>query len=151
MLERWYRSFPGRLFILPLMACTCATVYFAGTWYDLGFSAVCGLAAGLVAWSGTIDEQFWGVMDYLAAIAASMISVPMISLSSAMSGLWEHVDVTLPYAEGELLARVRERGTVEVEYGDRDVHIEGRVVPSLAGELRAAAARWDRAGQEVAP
>jgi len=49
--------------------------------------------------------------------------------------------VTLPYAEGELLARVRERGTVEVTYHDLGVHIVGRVVPSLAGELRAAAAR----------
>ena len=74
-----------------------------------------------------------------------------LSLSSAIAGLWEHVDVTLPYSEGELLARVRERGTVEVEYRDRDVRISGRVVPSLAGELRAAAARWKAAKQEVAP
>ena len=64
-----------------------------------------------------------------------------LGLSAAMAGLWEHVDVTLPYAEGELLARVRERGTIEVDYRDTDVHISGRVVPSLAGELRAAAER----------
>jgi hypothetical protein len=46
------------------------------------------------------------------------------------------VDVRLPYTEGELLARVRERGTVELEYGGRDVHVHGRVAPALAGELR---------------
>ena len=36
---------------------------------------------------------------------------------------------------GELLARVRERGTVEVEYGERDVRVRGRMAPVLAGEL----------------
>ena len=41
----------------------------------------------------------------------------------------------LPYAAGELLARVRERGTVELEYGERDVRVDGRVAPALAGEL----------------
>ena len=48
----------------------------------------------------------------------------------------------MPYAAGELLARVRERGTVELDYGDRDVRVHGRVAPALAGELRAAAERW---------
>ena len=47
----------------------------------------------------------------------------------------------VPYAEGELLARVRERGTVEMRYLDGGVHVIGRVAPALAGELRAAAAR----------
>jgi hypothetical protein len=37
---------------------------------------------------------------------------------------------------------VRERGTVDIEYRERDVRIRGRVAPSLAGELEAAAARW---------
>jgi GTP-binding protein HflX len=74
-----------------------------------------------------------------------------LSLSSGISGLWEDVDVTLPYTEGELLARIRERGTVEVDYGDTDVHITGRVVPSLAGELRAASTRWAEGREEVTP
>ncbi|MGH2475664.1 MAG: hypothetical protein ACRDIL_10400, partial [Candidatus Limnocylindrales bacterium] len=56
--------------------------------------------------------------------------------------VWVDVDVAVPYAAGELLARVRERGTVEVEYGERDVRIHGRVAPSLAGELEAVARRW---------
>ena len=53
--------------------------------------------------------------------------------------LWEDVDVALPYSEGELLSRVRERGTVEIGYRARDVRVRGRVTPSLASELRAAA------------
>ena len=48
----------------------------------------------------------------------------------------------VPYAAGELLARVRERGTVELEYGERDVRVRGRMAPVLAGELTAAAERW---------
>ena len=87
----------------------------------------------------------------VSAVTGYGLATLRLSLSSAIAGLWEHVDVTLPYAEGELLARVRERGTVEVDYRDREVHISGRVVPSLAGELRAAAARWKAAGQEVTP
>jgi len=85
----------------------------------------------------------------VSAVTGYGLDTLRVSLSGAVSGLWEHVDVTLPYAEGELLARVRERGTVEVDYRDRDVHINGRVVPSLAGELRAASARWDTAQLEV--
>ena len=67
-----------------------------------------------------------------------------VALAGLLADLWEDIDVTLPYLEGELLARVRERGTVEVDYRERDVHIVGRVVPSLAGELRAAAERWQQ-------
>jgi GTPase len=64
-----------------------------------------------------------------------------VALSSLLADLWEDVDVRLPYREGELLARVRERGSIEVTYGETDVRVFGRVVPSLASELRAAAAR----------
>ncbi|HUP83445.1 MAG TPA: GTPase HflX [Candidatus Limnocylindria bacterium] len=60
-------------------------------------------------------------------------------LAAILSDLWEEVDVNLPYSEGELLARVRERGTVDIGYRARDVRVRGRVAPSLASELRAAA------------
>ncbi|MBA2701336.1 MAG: GTPase HflX [Chloroflexi bacterium] len=70
-------------------------------------------------------------------------------IAAALASLWVDVDVTVPYTAGELLARVRERGAVEVEYGERDVRIQGRVAPSLAGELEAVAARWDDAVDKV--
>jgi GTP-binding protein HflX len=66
-------------------------------------------------------------------------------LAQLLSDLWEEVDVALPYSEGELLSRVRERGTVEIGYRARDVHVKGRVAPSLATELRAAA--WSSNGR----
>ena len=67
-------------------------------------------------------------------------------MAALLASLWEDVDVEMPYAAGELLARVRERGTVELEYGERSVRVHGRMAPSMAGELRAVAGRW----QEIA-
>ena len=64
-----------------------------------------------------------------------------------LASLWVDVDVALPYAAGELLARVRERGTVELEYGERDVRVTGRVAPALAGEL----VPWPTAGPPRSP
>ena len=66
-------------------------------------------------------------------------------IGARLASLWVDVDVHLPYAAGELLARVRERGAIELEYGERDVHVWGRVAPSLAGELEAVAERWTAA------
>ena len=60
-------------------------------------------------------------------------------LATLLAEMWEDVDVNLPYSEGELLSRVRERGTVDIGYRARDVRVRGRVTPSLASELRAAA------------
>jgi GTPase len=63
-------------------------------------------------------------------------------IAALLASLWVDVDVTLPYTAGELLARVRERGTVDVDYRSHDVRISGRVAPSLAGELVAVAEAW---------
>ena len=78
-MENCYRDFPGRALIIPLMASTCTTVYFNGTWLDLGFSAACGAASGLVAWIATMHEQLAGVSDYLAAIVTAMISTAAVT------------------------------------------------------------------------
>jgi len=63
-------------------------------------------------------------------------------LSALLAGLWVDLDVVVPYTAGELLARVRERGTVDLNYRERDVRVSGRIAPALAGELSAVAARW---------
>jgi len=63
--------------------------------------------------------------------------------------------VHLPYTAGELLARVRERGTIELDYLARDVRVRGRVAPALAAELEAAARAahdgLERAHRSAAP
>jgi GTP-binding protein HflX len=63
-------------------------------------------------------------------------------IAALLASLWIDVDVQVPYAAGELLARVRERGTVDLDYGERDVRVHGRAAPALAGELVAVADRW---------
>jgi len=69
-------------------------------------------------------------------------------LSDVLASLWEAVDVVVPYAAGELLARVRERGTVDITYRARDVRVHGRVTPSLAAALRLAGDQWRAAGAD---
>ena len=87
----------------------------------------------------------------VSALTGYGLDTLRVRLSALLAELWEEVDVAVPYAAGELLSRVRERGAVEVSYRDRDVRVQGRVVPSLAGELRAAAEAWAAAGREPRP
>jgi GTP-binding protein HflX len=66
-------------------------------------------------------------------------------IASVLAELWVDVDLRVPYSAGELMSRVRERGSVDLEYGGDDVRVVGRVAPSLAGELAAEAEGWSRA------
>ncbi len=59
------------------------------------------------------------------------------AISALLADLWIPVDVLVPYQAGELLARVRERGTVSLDYRPEGVRVRGRVSPALAAELRA--------------
>jgi GTP-binding protein HflX len=63
-------------------------------------------------------------------------------LSALLARLWVDLDVVVPYTAGELLARVRERGTIDLDYRAGDVRVSGRIAPALAGELTAVAERW---------
>jgi len=75
----------------------------------------------------------------VSALSGYGMGVLRARLAALLADLWEEVDVSVPYSEGELLSRVRERGTVDIGYRARDVRVRGRVAPSLASELRAAA------------
>jgi len=77
---------------------------------------------------------------FVSALTGYGMDTLRAEIAALLASLWEDVDVAIPYAAGELLARVRERGTVELEYRERDVRVHGRIAPSLAGELRAVAA-----------
>ena len=68
-------------------------------------------------------------------------------LAAALASLWVEVDLELPYAAGDLLARLRERGAVEVDYRPDGVHVRGRVAPALAAELSSVAARAAEAAE----
>ena len=71
-----------------------------------------------------------------------------VELAKTLADLWVDIDLNLPYSAGELLARVRERGSVTFEYADEDVHVLGRVPPAIAAELRTAARAWERARRD---
>ncbi len=79
---------------------------------------------------------------FVSALTGYGMETLRAEIAALLASLWVDVDVSLPYAAGELLARVRERGTIDLEYRERDVRVRGRVAPSLAGELDSAAARW---------
>ena len=78
----------------------------------------------------------------VSALTGYGIDALRAEIAALLASLWVDVDTAVPYSAGELLARVRERGTVELEYGERDVHVRGRIAPTLAGELEAVAAQW---------
>jgi len=75
----------------------------------------------------------------ISALTGFGLDTLRMELSALLATLWVDVDVHVPYTAGELLARVRERGTIELEYRARDVRVSGRVAPALASELEAVA------------
>jgi len=79
---------------------------------------------------------------FVSALTGYGMDTLRAEIAALLASMWVDVDVAVPYAAGELLARVRERGAVELEYGERDVRVTGRVAPALAGELGAVAERW---------
>ncbi len=78
----------------------------------------------------------------ISAVTGYGLETLKAELSALLASLWVDVDVAIPYRAGELIARVRERGTVDLDYRSFDVRVRGRVSPPLAGELEAVAARY---------
>jgi GTPase len=102
---------------------------------DLLTSAAAGNGNGAGGEPALIAPSVGGAV-FVSALTGFGLDTLRVELSALLASLWEEVDVRLPYTEGELLARVRERGTIELEYRARDVRVRGRVAPALAGELR---------------
>ncbi len=92
------------------------------------------------ATDGDAPAPVYGDSVLVSAVTGFGLDTLKVRLATLLADLWEDIDVAVPYNRGELLARIRERGTVELSYRARDVRVKGRVAPSLAGELRAAAA-----------
>lgn len=100
------------------------------------------------ALDGSAAAPVVGGAVLVSALTGFGLDALRAEIAAVLASLWVDVDVAVPYSAGELLARVRERGTVEIEYGERDVRILGRVAPALAGELEAVAAAWLEAMRE---
>ena len=78
----------------------------------------------------------------ISAVTGYGLETLRAELSALLASLWVDVDLAIPYRAGELIARIRERGTVELDYRASDVRVRGRVSPPLAGELEAVSERW---------
>jgi GTP-binding protein HflX len=84
----------------------------------------------------------------ISALTGYGLETLRAELSALLASLWVDVDLAIPYRAGELIARVRERGTVDLSYRPSDVRVKGKVSPALAGELEAAAARYRQSLRE---
>ena len=90
------------------------------------------------AGNGSSPAPFIAGSVLVSALTGFGMDVLRARLAALLADTWEEIDVALPYSAGELLSRVRERGTVDISYRARDVRVRGRVAPTLATELRSA-------------
>lgn len=80
-LERFYRDLPSRIFVIPIMAATCAAVFFDGTWIDFGVAGLLGLMAGLLhLLCSSICPELKSLQDFLISIATGMGAVAAVAI-----------------------------------------------------------------------
>jgi len=79
---------------------------------------------------------------FVSALTGYGLDTLRAEISAVLASLWVAIDLHVPYTAGELLARIRQRGTVALDYQARDVRVSGRVAPALAAELEHVAAAW---------
>ena len=78
------RNFPGRLFLYPGQAATCAVIFFNGEWIDAGVAAVCGLAAGLIDYAlSCVGGQATVLLDVLVGMSTGVIGGVWFRLGEA--------------------------------------------------------------------
>lgn len=89
---------------------------------------------------------WWVVRDAVRVSALTGEGLPELRhrLAAIVAEPWTDIDVAVSYASGEVIARARERGTVTVTYEEDCVRVRGRVPPTIAAELTAAARLFRR-------
>ena len=71
------RSFPGRLLLYPVVAGTCAMIFFGGDLTDAAIAAVCGLASGFIELScGYMGQTGKVTLDVLVGISTVSTELP---------------------------------------------------------------------------
>jgi uncharacterized membrane protein YjjP (DUF1212 family) len=78
--SRFYRTFPGRMLVIPLLSSCGSVLYYQGTSYDLAFGALTGSVAGAIHCVCTFKPQLARVQDLLISIATAMISIMAVTL-----------------------------------------------------------------------
>jgi hypothetical protein len=77
---KFYRTFPGRVFVIPLLASCGGVLYFKGTSYDMAFGTLTGSMAGLIHYLCAVKPQLARVQDLLVSISTAMISTMALTL-----------------------------------------------------------------------
>jgi len=73
---------------------------------------------------------------FLSARNGDGVDALRARLAETAAAGWKHVKVTLPYSDGALVQRVRERGALRAtDYSERGIEIDADVPPDLAKEL----------------
>lgn len=74
---KFLRDCPGRLLLYPLVAATCAVIFFTGDWTDFGVAAITGFASGVVEFC----------LDMLPG-AGPLVDVFVGTTTGLIGGLW---------------------------------------------------------------
>jgi len=83
-----------------------------------------------------LGAEFPGAV-FVSASSGEGVDALRERLAEIAASHWTKVDVTVPYNEGAMVQRVRERGSLRnAEYGEAGIHIEADVPADLAAELR---------------
>ncbi|HEU5288950.1 MAG TPA: GTPase HflX, partial [Candidatus Limnocylindria bacterium] len=82
-----------------------------------------------------LGGEFPGAVFTAARTGAGLDALRARLAELAAAG-WQHVKVVVPYRDGALVQRVRERGALRgTQYGESGIEIEADVPPDLASEL----------------
>jgi hypothetical protein len=66
------RDFPGRLIVYPVLALSCAVIFFGGDWNDAGIAALCGIVSGLIEYF--LSEGLGGEAKVLIDITIGVVT-----------------------------------------------------------------------------
>mmetsp|Transcript_30423 Transcript_30423/g.73931 ORF Transcript_30423/g.73931 Transcript_30423/m.73931 type:complete len:588 (+) Transcript_30423:119-1882(+) len=80
--ESFYRNMPGRILVLTVMSASSSFAFFKGSWIDVGFAGLTGLAAGTIYCAAVNGNQLIGkTLDMLISVTAGMIATIGITVA----------------------------------------------------------------------
>jgi hypothetical protein len=80
LLEQFYRTFPGRAFVVPVLSACGGVLYFNGTFVDLLFGVLTGSVAGAIHYMCALNSRLARIQDLLVSIATAIISTLAMTL-----------------------------------------------------------------------
>jgi len=80
--ENFYRSMPGRILVIIMLATCSSFAFFKGTWVDIGFAGLTACAAGIIHYSAVSGNHLVGkTQDMLVSIVAALIATIGMTVS----------------------------------------------------------------------